>query len=60
MTATTLAEHTLGPDGPTVSALGIGTWALGGPSPSTAATPAGARSTTRRASAPCTPPPTAA
>lgn len=31
MTATTLAEHTLGPDGPTVSALGIGTWALGGP-----------------------------
>jgi len=31
MTATTLAKHTLGPDGPPVSALGIGTWALGGP-----------------------------
>lgn len=31
MTASTLATHTLGPDGPPVSALGIGTWALGGP-----------------------------
>jgi aryl-alcohol dehydrogenase-like predicted oxidoreductase len=30
-TGTTALSRTLGPDGPSVSALGVGTWAIGGP-----------------------------
>jgi aryl-alcohol dehydrogenase-like predicted oxidoreductase len=54
MSTTTTETRSLGASGRQLSAVGVGTWALGARSLSMAATPGGARSTTPRVSARCT------